>query len=299
MKEKKSVIFKEKKVYPEDTSPMVIYHFESETFYFRDWEPHCNEGVEILYIRNGTKRYHINDTPYDLEKGDIVYMHPCSIQLSGKTGKDTDSDFEVYVFVFDPKLVMPLNEESHLMAILKPLEDGSAEFPTVIKPKEDIYPQFKACLLNLREAYVERSVGFELELVKYIIEMYIVLYRKYGINNQEKCKKMCERKGNILKAIEYIHKNFNKELTIDELAKIAEFSPPHFMSLFKQYTGTSCVSYINVFRLDKAAYQLINTKEPTQDIAFACGYNNVSFFNRVFKKQFDETPRAFRKRTFL
>lgn len=298
VKQKNPVEYVEKKTFVEDPHSFRYYHFLPETFYFPELEPHWSEKIHIIYVVGGTKRYFIGENSYKVEAGDIIYIPPNVIHSAGKTGKKTDKDFEAEVFTFEPDLIIPKNENSFVLRIMQPVKDGTAPIPSLITQKDLCYNDVYRAVFKLKEIYLQRKPGYTLGVLQCLYEIYTYLFRRYGLNEAEKEQKDMDRKGNIMRAVKYIHENYAKDLAIEELASISTFSSPHFMSLFKQYMGTTCVSYINIYRLDKAAYKLINSEESIKDIALSCGYNNVSFFNRVFKKQFGETPREFRKRAF-
>ena len=75
----------------------------------------------------------------------------------------------------------------------------------------------------------------------------------------------------------------------------AEMIRSHFMKLFREYTHTTCISYINKCRLTKAVELLETTRFNILDVATAVGYNNISLFNRDFKKIYGTTPKEVRK----
>jgi AraC-like DNA-binding protein len=74
------------------------------------------------------------------------------------------------------------------------------------------------------------------------------------------------------------------------------FSESYFMSFFRQYVGMSCISYINHYRIQKAAHALEETSGPVMEIAMDHGFDNISYFNLQFRREFGMTPRQFRMR---
>ena len=73
------------------------------------------------------------------------------------------------------------------------------------------------------------------------------------------------------------------------------YSKTHFIADFKQHTGSSCTEFIIQVRLNKACDMLINTSNPVLEIATAVGFNNLSNFNRQFKRYYELTPSQYRK----
>ena len=77
------------------------------------------------------------------------------------------------------------------------------------------------------------------------------------------------------------------------LAGICFFSEYYFMRFFKKYMGMSCVQYIKNVRLERAADQFENGETNTLEVALACGFSNLSYFHREFKKKYGMTPKRF------
>lgn len=99
---------------------------------------------------------------------------------------------------------------------------------------------------------------------------------------------------NIEKMYSYIRENFNKKIKLEDVAKFLNISVVSFTSLIKQHTGKSFIDILNEMRLSLATRQLIETNTSIARICFNCGFNNVSNFNRIFKRKQGITPSEFR-----
>ncbi|MBS1823803.1 MAG: helix-turn-helix transcriptional regulator [Acidobacteria bacterium] len=84
-------------------------------------------------------------------------------------------------------------------------------------------------------------------------------------------------------------------LDLTALSGIARLSPYHFLRVFEAITGTTPHQYVLRSRLRQAAVRLRTQRAPVLDIAFDCGFGDVSNFNRAFRAEFGLSPRAFRK----
>lgn len=99
------------------------------------------------------------------------------------------------------------------------------------------------------------------------------------------------------KTIAYISCNYAQPITIETLTEISGYSEFYLMKLFKQYTGISCIDYVNGCRIDQARKLLTETKADANEIARAVGYANISYFNRQFKRLSGLTPLVLRLTT--
>lgn len=96
------------------------------------------------------------------------------------------------------------------------------------------------------------------------------------------------------KSMNYILSHLNEPLTLDLLVKEAAMSRSQYSTLFKTLNGVSVWDYITGQRINLAMYQLEHSDEPITQICENCGYNNISNFNRMFKKITQKTPREYR-----
>ena len=98
----------------------------------------------------------------------------------------------------------------------------------------------------------------------------------------------------IEKIMEYVNNNFSQNITLSDAAKIAGMTEVSISRFFKLRTGKTFVDTLNDVRLGHASRMLIETTQSINEIAYKCGFNNMSNFNRVFKKKKDTTPNDFR-----
>lgn len=99
----------------------------------------------------------------------------------------------------------------------------------------------------------------------------------------------------IEKAIEYMNQSFQKSITLSEVAKLANMTDVSFSRFFKARTGITFMDSLLEMRLGHASRLLIDTTQSVAEVAYNCGFNNISNFNRLFKKKKGCTPKEFRE----
>lgn len=99
----------------------------------------------------------------------------------------------------------------------------------------------------------------------------------------------------IEKVMEFIHSSFDKQITLGEAARIASMTESAFSRFFKLRTGMTFIDCVTEVRLGHASRMLISTTKTIAEIAYSCGFNNISNFNRTFRKRKGCTPRELRE----
>ncbi|MGV3705845.1 MAG: AraC family transcriptional regulator [Arcticibacter sp.] len=99
----------------------------------------------------------------------------------------------------------------------------------------------------------------------------------------------------IEKAFEYLNNNYDKQISLKEIAKLVNMTEVSFSRFIKKRTGSTYIDSLNEIRLGHASRMLIDTTHSIAEISFNCGFNNISNFNRLFKKKKNCTPKEFRE----
>lgn len=98
----------------------------------------------------------------------------------------------------------------------------------------------------------------------------------------------------VSKVKDYISVHYAEPLRLEDLASLVGMAPSAFSRFFKQHTTRTLMDYIIDIRLGNAARMLVDTTTSISEICYACGFNNLSNFNRSFKARRGYTPRDFR-----
>lgn len=98
----------------------------------------------------------------------------------------------------------------------------------------------------------------------------------------------------IKKSMLYISEHFNKSITLEDVANFVHLHPSYFSTMFKQSTGSSFKEYLNMVRIEESKRLLANSDFSIIDIAVAIGFEDQSYFSKVFKKYTGLTPKQFR-----
>ncbi|WP_205954737.1 helix-turn-helix domain-containing protein [Pantoea stewartii] len=99
--------------------------------------------------------------------------------------------------------------------------------------------------------------------------------------------------------VDWIEQNIDKRLLIDDVAKKAGYTKWHLQRMFQRVTGQNIGSYIRKRKLERAAYELRETKKPIIEIAFNCGYKSQAEFTRVFSSYFGVPPAKWRHQEMM
>ncbi|HTQ26722.1 MAG TPA: AraC family transcriptional regulator [Puia sp.] len=99
----------------------------------------------------------------------------------------------------------------------------------------------------------------------------------------------------IEKAFQYMNNNYDKAVTLSEVARLVNMTEVSFSRFIKKRTGNTFIDSLNEIRLGHASKKLIDTTHSIAEISYHCGFNNISNFNRIFKKKKGCTPKEFRE----
>jgi len=98
----------------------------------------------------------------------------------------------------------------------------------------------------------------------------------------------------IEKVFEYMNANYSRPISLTEVAKVANMPEASFSRFIKKRIGSTFIDSLNEIRLGHATRMLIDTTHNVAEVAYKCGFNNISNFNRTFKKRKGCTPKEFR-----
>lgn len=96
------------------------------------------------------------------------------------------------------------------------------------------------------------------------------------------------------KVLQFIRTNFDSKITLDDMAMQCDMSSKYFCTYFKKMTKMSPTEYLLFYRVEKSARLLLKTDMPITDVAYSCGFSDLSYFIKVFKRHMGLSPGKFR-----
>jgi AraC-like DNA-binding protein len=120
------------------------------------------------------------------------------------------------------------------------------------------------------------------------------------LNLSDQMHNLSEREGKRMEQVlQFLVEESHRQLTLEEVASVANMSREAFCRFFKERTRKTLVTFLNELRLSNACQALLHSDQTIASIAFTCGFSNLSHFNRVFIKTIGITPRDFRRQATL
>lgn len=254
---------------------------------------HWQDSMEIIYIKKGNGSVQIDFDNYTAGSGDIFLIQPGHLHGLRRLPKQR---MEYENIIFDLSFLGSDSIDLCSQKYLRPVMDGNIQFPPRIGKENPFYGPVSACLDASDHLCSLRAKGYELGVKGHLMILFCLLIQMTEsreppaaeLKNMEKLKTVISR----------IEKDYDKRLTVLDLANECGYSTSHFMRWFKEATGTGFTGYLIEYRLSKAAQALRSTNDSVLEISEKTGFDNLSNFNRLFKKKFEMTPGQFRREEF-
>ena len=243
---------------------------------------HYHEELEFLIIYEGDFIMVVDDVEYVAHPGEIVFVNSgvphrtySKVPVRSALIQFREGDFIDHDIVKAVKYSTKLN--------------NLAEFKVKIIKNDEI---FNAIDGIYHEVNAEKT-AYEIYVRSYIYRILASLYRTGILVDSEHIYNTKETQK-ILPIISYLNKNFNENISLEEASNMLNFDPSYFCRIFKSAIGATFTEYLNFVRVCKAEKLLAKTNNSILEISEAVGFSSVSYFNRVFKKYRNCSPRAYR-----
>lgn len=249
---------------------------------------HSHDCLEINLIRNGRGHYLIENHTYPINANDIFIINNLEHHMAVH-----DGDLSMLVLVFAPDFVWSSPEEYEF---LNPFFKRGNDFSNTVDSTYPGYQKMKEALEIIEKEYAERKDGWQLMIKAHLLLFLAELNRYYqsiqqiGIDNSP-----AKGYDRLRPVIAYIHKNFQKDLTLTELAEQAAMGKSYFSTYFTNTMKMRVFDYIEQVRINHSAMLLTTTTKSILEIALESGFHSSSYFNRKFKNVMKATPSEYRK----
>jgi len=248
---------------------------------------HYHPHYELVWIKKGVGIRIVGDHIDQFKEGDMVLLGPNlpHVWENDKIYYEGDPDLKVDVFVvhFMDNIIDNLLQFPELIGIKNTLQESQRGLRIIGEVNVKLGKVIEELFLS---SSIQRVILFLqiFQLLQDTQETTLLSSAGFAHFFNE------EKSDRLRKIYEFIGKNFNRNIQIEEISSVACMSPTAFCRYFKQKTGQSFVSYLNNFRLGYAKNLLNSNEYKISTVAEMCGFQDISYFNRMFKQKNDMTP---------
>lgn len=265
-----------------------------ERFHDTSWsmEPSRHEFYEMVYMKKGNAVFEIAGKPASLGPNDIIIIKPRQPHKFA-VKSEAGCEFIVLSFKFENRINGQYSEV--------PLEDflnfvTSKETGPFITLKVSQKNEIIILLNRIIKERENTEPGSEFLNYLLVLELFVLLSRALKMEWENSIKNKSPKLKELIGiSINYIHNNFERDISLGDIAKFVFLSPSYFTRAFKEETDMSPISYLLKVRIDRAKELLSDTGLKISDIALSVGFSNQQRFNEMFKKYTRLTPLQYRK----
>jgi AraC-like DNA-binding protein len=277
--------------HPNQMFPLSEFVDYFDTFPDGAFPGHWHPELELQIVLEGCAQYSVNGSSYVVEKGCAIYIGPEAIHQARQLTPGTIG----YNVVLDPRLLIQVMQIAHCQQYALSLNTGKPDALVITSERKEGY----RILEFLRQMYYTETAQFSYEL--FLLERLIGLWRNLLAlfpfqTAQNGDGNLHLREQRMKTMLDYIHQNYARSITVEEIASSAAVSQSECFRCFSRLARTTPVEYINQFRLLKASQLLLSTDRSMADICFSTGFNNTSYFSKKFKDQYGMTPGEYRRK---
>lgn len=278
------------------------FPFHAAPYMFKPGEnvsAHSHEFVELAYIAKGIGEHQYNNGEYhQISEGDVFIIEP-DVEHAYRAG--SNNPLLVYNVMFTPALlkseIEAMSSVTHFVNFfyVEPFLRNSIHFNShlTLRPQQQI--EMNSLVNRLILECKEKKIGYQIMIKTRMIELFVFLSRCY----QEISSPMKSLEADetiMLNMIEFINRHYTQPLTLAQISQISGMSSSVFSVKFKQYIGKTFIEYRNEIRVRTAQEALIKTTKKISAISQDIGFDDLSFFNKLFKKITGVSPGEYRKR---
>ncbi len=267
-------------------------------YYFLDYDErtydinmefqHYHRFYELCIFLDHAANHIIEGDFYDIECGDIVFLRPLLLHKTqypeGKPSK---------------RLIINFNFPLNVTGIEGCYDDLFSLFYNSVPiyrfegiEKKKIFDSLNKLKDLTEHPHRLSNLLIHQQFIHFLTQIYLAKDK----NIYKKKSSLDSLSEKIYNITSYIHNNYSDDLSLSALSKLFYISECYLSHQFKKITGFTVTDYIQITRVRMVQNLLITTNSDISDIAFSCGFNSFSQFNRVFRKHTSMSPSAFRKK---
>ena len=271
--------------------PLII---EKENFdtHKQDELAHWHNSFELIEVVEGKFYCNVDGSEFLINKGNICIIN------RGRLHHIYTEDYNASMcrkktIIFNPDYF--IKDQNIYEKYILPLLEKDAFAHIQFNIKKGIGLDINTLMKEIEALEDEKPIGYELEEYSLIYKVIRYLYLAYQSSKQSIHTTYDANVQIQRNMTSFIHEHFSSKIGLEDIAEAGQVSKSTCIRLFHKYTGKSPIDFLNNYRLQMSAEKLVTTSEQITEIAYACGFGQPSYFNRLFLKEYNMTPNQYRK----
>ncbi len=273
----------------------LIPHELNSSIYAFIYDNHCFESpwhyhdeLELTYIKKGNGIRYVGNSIHNYQAGDLVLLGT-TLPHAWKNSEGYSEGVSSLCIQWKPKVLEPLLDNliefRAINKLIKAAQQG-LHFPQTAETDQIV----RQMDLLLQQDGTEKILTF-LNILN-LLTKHKSSDPLCGLGDDFIWNETNDHR--VVDILKYVETNFNKHICIANMAEITFMTNVSFCKYFKKQFNKSFTNYLNEYRIRKACQILQESDHPLIHIALQCGYENMSFFHRQFKKYLTKTPNEYR-----
>ncbi len=261
---------------------------------------HKHKFIEVVYILSGSAMHYVEGESGRVGKGDLFIINMDTPHAFVPVD-DPNDPFLSYDLLFTAEFFDRSLTGEHAIEALNDsyafysLFGGGQPRHPYFSVSGSSYTVFGELFHRIYLEYRGREKGY-VEIIRgYMIQLIITIFRLNEAKGEARAQKLGTQP--IEYVLEYIRRNYNRRISASELAEKVYFNPDYLARIFKEHTGHSITGMVQKVRVEAVCKLLSTTRQTIFQIARDCGFEDMKFFYKVFKKHMGVLPSEYRKQT--
>lgn len=254
---------------------------------------HWHEELEAAVVTEGEAIVAVDSQRYRLRAGEGFFINSGVLHGCWNFGSDA---CRFHSMCFHPRLVGGSVDSVYWTNYLRPLLENDSVKGIILKQDTEWHRDILQLIESVWRKFVEEEPGYEFAVRDLLSQVIFQIVNHVGRTVSQPSIKALRNGARIKQMLQYIHDHYSEEIDLEQIAGSASVSESECLRCFRSMISTTPVRYLKSYRLQRAAELLKNTEEKVVDIGVQCGFQDMSYFAKSFRRGYGCSPSEFREK---
>lgn len=270
--------------------PVGVYYIDTTRMFMNKIRLNYHEEIEIDYIKEGNALFYIGEEKIEVSEGDAIIINSDRIHLA----ESKSEKCVILSVLFNPSYLFDSNTDfisnKYKEPVISNYDTPYYYFSNMTSTGRNVI----SIINDILKTNLDKKYGYELLTKGLLCNLWLTLLNIPTIKPDRSSILTMSDEDRVKSINNYIRKNYMREITLDEIAESIHLSKSECCRCFKRVTYMTLFEYLMRQRILEAAIKMQRqdkTVTSIAELADSVGFNNASYFNKIFKQYINETPK--------